>query len=72
MHQYYTPSWNTVILFGTLVKLWKTMVPTIWKWCSDGPPDGHWGDMYMYKQLESVSKMLKEVNWRTSQHNNIP
>ena len=23
------PLWNTVVLFGTLVKAWKTMVPTI-------------------------------------------
>ena len=65
------PSWNTVILFGTLVKVWKTMVPTIWQWCSDGLPDGRWGDMYMYQQLESVSKMLKEVNWRTSEKRRV-
>ena len=32
------------MLFGTLVKAWKTIAPTISKWCSDGPLDGHWGD----------------------------
>ena len=47
------------------------MVPTIWQWCSDGPPDGHWGDMYMHQQLESASKMLKEVNWRTSEQRRV-
>lgn len=33
------------------------MVPTIWKWCNDGPPDEHWGNTY--QQLESVSEILK-------------
>ena len=47
------------------------MVLTIWKRYSDGLPDGHWGDMYMYQQSESVSEMLKELNWRTSEQRRV-